>query len=105
MPKDIPEWLQQLAADCTEQERQSLKMNSEPHGGHRERMMLDEHDIYKAAGKNANKIWEIDESEGEYLVWLKDGFQIAGHNTTSFAVSEDDDFEYVKDQFDAVEAV
>ena len=66
--------------------------------------MLDEHDIYKAAGKNANKIWEIDESEGEYLVWLKDGFHIAGHNTTSFAVSEDDDFEYVKTQFDAVEA-
>lgn len=63
----LPNWLQQLAADCTEQERQSLKINNEPLCGHRERMMT--HTEYAKrynctlAEAIADRDWPMTESE------------------------------------------
>lgn len=59
--------------------------------------------IYKAAGKNAKAIWGIDEAEGDYLVWLKNGYMQRGYNATSFCLNENDSIEDIKYQFSIVE--
>lgn len=61
--------------------------------------------IYKAAGRNVKAIWGIDETEGSYLVWLKNGYIQRGHNATSFCLNETDSIEDIKYQFCLVEKV
>jgi hypothetical protein len=43
---------------------------------------ITEADIMKAAGKYKKYILGIDYSEEEYMVWLKDGYQLANFNNT-----------------------
>ena len=43
---------------------------------------ITEADIMKAAGRNRKYILDIVYSEEEYMVWLKDGYQIANYNNT-----------------------
>ena len=43
---------------------------------------ITEADIMKAAGKYKKYILGIDYSEEEYMVWLKDGYQLANFNST-----------------------
>ncbi len=43
---------------------------------------ITEADIMKAAGKYKKYILGIDYAEEEYMVWLKDGYQLANCNNT-----------------------
>ena len=43
---------------------------------------ITEADIMKAAGKYKKYILGIDYAEEEYMVWLKDGYQLANYNST-----------------------
>lgn len=61
--------------------------------------------INKAAGSNKHTILGIDEAEGTYLVWLKDGYIQDGYNATSFVVAEDDDFDSIEYYFKLVRPV
>lgn len=61
--------------------------------------------IYKAAGKNKKAIWAIDECEGDYLVWLKDGYEQEGYNATSFNIEPDMSFEDIKWNFSLVRKI
>jgi len=66
--------------------------------------MIDEADIWEAAGKNAKYISAIDYSGesgeyGDYLVYLKNGWEVYLYNTGVIGVSESgediDSFEYM----------
>jgi hypothetical protein len=61
--------------------------------------------IYKAAGNKRNTILGIDEAEGTYLIWLKDGYIQNGYNATSFVVSEDDSFASIAHYFKIIRPV
>jgi len=52
---------------------------------------ITEADIMKAAGKYKKYILGIDYAEEEYMVWLKDGYQIANYNNTIWVMGSTQD--------------
>lgn len=64
--------------------------------------MITEAKIRKAAGKMKESIWEIDCSEGEWLVWLKDDYVQEGSRAQSFNVYADESYDHVKWEFSNV---
>ena len=64
---------------------------------------MDEAKILKLAGKNAAHIIGVDEAEGEFSVWLEEGYQQRGYCNSIIVISEDDDAETVKYQLSLIE--
>jgi hypothetical protein len=52
---------------------------------------ITEADIMKAAGKNRKYILDIVYAEEEYMIWLKDGYQIANYNNTVWVMGSTQD--------------
>jgi len=52
---------------------------------------ITETDIINAAGKYKKYILDIDYAEEEYMVWLKDGYQIANYNNTIWVMGSTQD--------------
>jgi hypothetical protein len=52
---------------------------------------ITEADIMKAAGKYKKYILGIDYTQEEYMVWLKDGYQIANYNSTIWVMGSTQD--------------
>ena len=58
--------------------------------------------IYKAAGKNKKAIWAIDNFEGIYCVWLKDGYEQENYHNTIINIEPDMSYQDIQYEFSIV---